>query len=134
MDYHHPPLHTVCMDLPLHWSDPRWALGIRCAWLGRLLGLGSDRECNANALADRNGLPAFGDDDRKAWHDEKVEHGADHSHLFAFTLWYIHHTHRCDQFCPCVFQIRPWPGFLRFHWAHIPWLSDYSLPALGHTK
>src|SRR5262249_60025162 len=38
------------------------ALGVRCAGVGRLLGLGSGGKCFAAAVADGNGVSALGDD------------------------------------------------------------------------
>ena len=53
-------------------------LGVSRTGMGRLLGLGSGRECFADAVADRHGLPALGDGAGKERHAEGLEHRADH--------------------------------------------------------
>src|SRR5262249_36785645 len=52
---------------------PRHALGVRSAWLGRLLGMGSGGERQLHALADGHRVYALGDDAGKERDDEELE-------------------------------------------------------------
>src|SRR5215207_1033612 len=75
------PLDSVGMAVPLLWTRAWRTLGVRCARLGRLLGLGSRRDRGVHALADRHRIFTFGHDPGKARHAQALEYATDHIDL-----------------------------------------------------
>src|ERR1019366_5984410 len=73
MDSHYAPLDHGRVVLSGDRRAARRALGLRGAWLGRLLGVGSGRKRGAAALDYGHGVPAFGDDAGEARDDEGLE-------------------------------------------------------------
>src|SRR6185312_5787218 len=59
------------------------ALGLCGSGLGWLLGMGPGGKCVADAMADRDGVSAFGDDAGKARQEEDLERVADLRHFHA---------------------------------------------------
>src|SRR5438445_728929 len=92
------------------------------AGLGRLLGLGSRRECLVFALAHGHGISPFGDDAGKAWHAEGLEYVADLCHIHAFYLWNVPHPQRCGQLGACVCAI--------FYWHMVRGVSEHYFGGL----
>src|SRR6267143_7268737 len=90
------------VDVSVHGNSARGALGLRSAWLGRILGLGSRGERVLAAVAYGNGVPALRDDAGKARNDEGVERVACVLHVFT-----VHSRNPSDsqwrrEFGPCV--------------------------------
>ena len=71
----------------------RCGVGVPRARLGRLLGLGSGRECLAAALAQRHRFPSLGHDAGEEGHDEGLEHGLDLHHLLSLHFRHVPHPH-----------------------------------------
>lgn len=94
LDPRHAPLDVSGVVVPEHGLDLGRALGVRRAGLGRLLGLGSGRECGAPAVADRDRVPAQHHDSRAARHVEDVEPVPDHLHLPAGDSGHLQHAQR----------------------------------------
>jgi hypothetical protein len=81
LDPPHPPLDVVGMAVPLLRTRAGRTLGLRCARLGRLLGLGPGGDRGVHALVDRHCIFALGHDPGKARHVEALEHAAHHPDL-----------------------------------------------------
>ena len=75
------------VDVSVHGNFAGRALGVRSTGLGRILGMGSGRECFVAAVAYRNGVSALGDDAGKARNDEGVERVARVLHVCAMHSW-----------------------------------------------
>ena len=102
MDTHHAPLDDGDVGVPELRHHSGRALGVLRAGLGRILGMGSGRKCVAAAMANRHGVPAFGDDAGKARHAEDLEHVADLQHFHAGNLRHVPYTQRCGEFGSCI--------------------------------
>ena len=94
LDSHHAPLGDCHLAIPKHGHFARHGLGVHGARLGRLLGLGSGRECFADALDYRDRLPAFRHDAGEEGNDEGLEHGAGFGHVPPEHLRDHAHAHR----------------------------------------
>ena len=79
-------------------SDPGRQMGLRGTGLGRLLGMGSGGKLLADALADRDGIPALRDHPGTQGNAEGLEHDPGDDHLSARGLRHLHHPQRRRQF------------------------------------
>ena len=114
------PLDHDRLGLPVGGNSAWRALGLRSARLGRLLGLGPGRECVSDAMADRDGVSAFGDHAGKARHDARVECVARLSHVHVMHPGDFADAQRRGEFRPCLRGIEHRPLVLGFS------AADYS--------
>src|SRR5580704_11030821 len=77
-------------------------LGLRGPRMGRLLGMGPGGKCLAASLADRHGVPAFGDDAREARHDESLERLAGVLDVYSLHSRYFFDAKWSGQLRPCL--------------------------------
>ena len=90
-------------------------LGLRCTWMGRLLGLGSGGNLCVHALVDRHRIPAFDDDAGKTRVVQTLEHRPDHPHLLPGHFRHFPHPFRNALFSARFLSIRHRSIFLCFH-------------------
>src|SRR3989454_6151351 len=87
-----PQMDAALLAVPLDRDLPWNVVGVRRAWVGRLLGLGPRRECVALAVAYDDGLPTLGDDPGEARDAQEVEPRAHHRVVAALDLRDVHHA------------------------------------------
>ena len=108
MDPYYAPLDDGDVGVFDRGNLPRCALGLRCAGMGRLLGMGSGGERVTSSLAHRHGVPAFGNDAGKARHAEDVECVADFLNIYAFHSWDASYAQRTGEFRSRVCAVFDW--------------------------
>src|SRR5262245_39512781 len=114
MDSDYPSLDDGALAVSRCWNPARGQVGLRGVGLGRLLGLGSSRECVAHALVGRDGLSPFGHHAGAQGNDEGLEHGPDSLNVLALYLRNISHTERHRFFSPLVCPITHRTFLLQF--------------------
>src|SRR5215831_2988143 len=111
MDTEHTPLDSRRLALPWYRYSSRRTMGLCQTRLGRILGLGSSRECVIHAMADGHSLSPFSDDSGKKRHAQSLEYGLGHFDLCPLHLWHVSHTQWGDCFCTCFCPIFAWSLF-----------------------
>ena len=127
------PLDHDRLGLPGRGHSAGRALGLRGARLGRLLGLGPGGERLADAVADRHGVSALGDDAGKARHDARVERLAGVHHVPAHDLRHLPDAQRRGQFRARLRAIDHRPVVLRLHRAGACWFAWWLTGAIATT-
>ncbi len=111
---------TCGIFLGMHWA-------YAVLRMGRLLGLGSGRECKFHALAYRDCLFALSNDAGTQRHDEKLERVADLLHVSAYAAWHAAHTSGIGELSTRIYNNRPLARGSSSSWG-LCWPSASSLP------
>src|SRR5579864_5787934 len=134
VDPHHAPLDDGDLGLPDSWHPTGRALGLLCAWLGWLLGMGPGRERLADAVAHGHSFSALGHDAREARHAEDLEHVVDLHDVHALDLRYISHPQRRGEFSARIRAIIYWRLVRRFPVDHFGRLRLLLLEKSGSPE
>ena len=94
LDHRDTPLDAPVLDVPRHRHPARIEVGVRGGRVGRLVRVGSRRECGADAVARGDGVPALGDGAGEEEHAPGVEHRARRARVRALRLRHVPHPKR----------------------------------------
>ena len=108
MDFHDAAVGDCDLDIPIDGRAAGRGMGVRGAGMGRLLGMGSGGECQLPAVADFDGVSAFGDDAGEEGDDEGVEYRAGGGHVLPLHFWDVYDAKRNCCLGPCVCVVEYW--------------------------